>query len=311
MVKESALVSIIIPTYNRAHLLGETLDSIIAQTYKNWECIVVDDESDDDTQVLLNDYIKRDRRFSFYRRPEVLPKGANACRNYGFEKSQGDYINWFDSDDIMHANKLMSQVMDLEKSELPFTVCQSLVFEGRRDNIIGLRCKQIYSDNFFGDFITNKIKWLTQAPLVKRSFLTKNNLKFDETLAQSQERDFYIRVLDIVDDYHYDDTPLVYLRKHQDSISYGNFSEDKLKSNFKVNFMTLENFNSKLKVSEKAVLIKGIKQVMKQSIHCKYFNLTKDISKRMTSHFTTYEKVKMPIAVFLLKNFKKGDVFFK
>lgn len=53
------LVSIIIPTYNRAHLIGETLDSVIAQTHKNWECIVIDDGSTDDSLQILEGYQKK------------------------------------------------------------------------------------------------------------------------------------------------------------------------------------------------------------------------------------------------------------
>ena len=68
------LVSIIIPTYNRAHLIGETLDSVLAQTYQNWECIIVDDGSSDNTDDVVNDYVKKDPRFKYYYRPdEHLP----------------------------------------------------------------------------------------------------------------------------------------------------------------------------------------------------------------------------------------------
>ena len=95
------IVSIIIPTYNRAHLISETLDSILTQTYTHWECIVVDDGSDDSTAELLAGYCKKDARFQYHQRPNDRPKGANACRNYGFELCKGEYINWFDSDDLM------------------------------------------------------------------------------------------------------------------------------------------------------------------------------------------------------------------
>jgi glycosyltransferase involved in cell wall biosynthesis len=173
------LVSIIIPTYNRAHLLGETLDSVLAQTYTYWECFIVDDGSTDNTEQFVRSYCERDKRFQFYKRPENRPKGANACRNYGFELSKGEYMNWFDDDDIMVKDKIMKQTKQLLDSDLNFTVCQTLIFKGDLSNVLGLRKGKLKSDNFFNDFITNKIKWLTQAPLLKRKYLIDNDLSFD------------------------------------------------------------------------------------------------------------------------------------
>src|SRR5690606_30981203 len=95
------LVSIIIPTFNRAHLIGETLDSVIAQTYQNWECIVVDDGSTDDTAKVMEAYTAKDSRIQYHHRPPEHKPGGNGARNYGFKMSRGEYVNWFDSDDIM------------------------------------------------------------------------------------------------------------------------------------------------------------------------------------------------------------------
>ena len=112
----SPLVSIIIPTFNRANLIGETLDSVIGQTYTNWECIVIDDGSTDGTDKLLNIYLQKDTRIQYLQRPSERPKGANSCRNYGFEFSRGEYVNWFDSDDIMHPEKLEIQINQLQNN---------------------------------------------------------------------------------------------------------------------------------------------------------------------------------------------------
>ena len=76
---ENKLISIIIPTYNRAHLIGETLNSLLAQTYKDWECIIVDDGSTDDTNNVVEEYVAQDNRFIFVYRPRDRRKGANAC----------------------------------------------------------------------------------------------------------------------------------------------------------------------------------------------------------------------------------------
>ncbi len=305
------LVSIIIPTYNRAHLLSETLDSIDRQTYTHWECIIVDDGSTDDTNTLIKKYTEKSSKFKYYQRPEVMIKGANACRNYGFDKSNGAFINWFDSDDIMSDRKLEVQVEHLINNDAPFTICQTLVFEDTIDRVIGLRNPNVYSNNFFGDFVTNKIKWLTQAPLIRRSFIEKYQLKYDETLSQSQERDFFIRMLDVVKDYHYDNTPLVFFRQHQNSISHGNVTEEKLRSNFRVNHMAIKTYGHKLTVSEKAIVKQGIKQVLKKSVRNGYHNLEQEITKKMNNYFTFYEKNKITFARFLIKKIGKGDFLFK
>ena len=60
------LVSIIIPTFNRAHLIGETLNSVLAQTYPYWECIIIDDGSTDNSKKIIGEYVKKDFRFHYY-----------------------------------------------------------------------------------------------------------------------------------------------------------------------------------------------------------------------------------------------------
>ena len=76
------LVTIIIPVYNRVNLIEETLISIAKQSYNNFECIIIDDRSTDDSIKIINNYIKNDHRFKLYKNPDNKIKGANSCRNY-------------------------------------------------------------------------------------------------------------------------------------------------------------------------------------------------------------------------------------
>ena len=124
-MEKNPLISIIIPNFNRAHLISETLESIRNQTYKHWECIVVDDHSIDNSWAIVDDYCKKDKRFKQVKRPNELPKGACSCRNYGFEISKGLYVNWFDSDYIMISDKLEKQLEQLLKTESDVVVCQT------------------------------------------------------------------------------------------------------------------------------------------------------------------------------------------
>ncbi|TVZ59148.1 glycosyltransferase involved in cell wall biosynthesis [Flavobacteriaceae bacterium MAR_2010_105] len=218
------LVSIIIPNYNRATLIGETLDSILAQTYTYWECLVIDDGSSDGSEAVIQAYCDQDARIQFYKRPADRPKGSNACRNYGLELSQGDYINWFDSDDLMHPDKLKLQVKAFEKSDLNYCICQSLVFQDRIDNILGLKSDQIVSDNVFEDFIYKKLIIPIQAPIFRKCFIMANDLRFDESLNAGQEWEFFSRILYLNENFIPLNIPLDFIRQHMNSIS-GNIGE--------------------------------------------------------------------------------------
>lgn len=221
------LVSIIIPTYNRAHLIGETLDSVLAQTYTNWECIVVDDGSTDNTDEVLTTYCDKDARFKYVHRPENHKSGGNGARNYGFEVSKGEYVNWFDSDDLMHSEKLERQMDPLHNSDYNFSVCQTVVFEGSKDNILGLRHEQIVSGNVLNDFITHGFVFLISSPLLRKSFLNQNDIYFDEKLLAAQDWEYFVKVIYYDSVYLIEATPLVYIRKHSKSISLNINSEER------------------------------------------------------------------------------------
>ncbi|GAB1855738.1 glycosyltransferase family 2 protein [Flavobacteriaceae bacterium MHTCC 0001] len=235
------LVSIIIPTYNRAHLIGETLDSIKAQTYSNWECIVVDDGSTDNTSNVINTYCIQDKRFHYHKRPVNIPKGANPCRNYGYFLSKGKYTNWFDSDDIMHENKLAVQVKSLENNNFNFSICKSIVFKASLKNKVGLRSEKIFSDTIFLDYLVQKIVWLTGEPLWKKQFLQELDYLFDENLQAAQEWEFHCRVLLKCNVYDVIDEPLVYLREHKDSITYSYEGKERMWNYFLARKKVYEN----------------------------------------------------------------------
>lgn len=117
------LVSIIIPTYNRSSYIGETLDCILSQTYTNWECIIVDDNSKDYTRDLVEFYREKDPRFFFIERPSNYWPGANSCRNIGLLNSNGKYIQWLDSDDLITPEKIHNQILILQNGESDLATC--------------------------------------------------------------------------------------------------------------------------------------------------------------------------------------------
>ena len=96
-------VSIILPTYNRIHLLRETLNSIFYQNFENWECIIVDDGSTDNTKEISENWMYIDKRFKY-----IYQQNAerSAARNHGIENAIGEWICFLDSDDYYLENRL-------------------------------------------------------------------------------------------------------------------------------------------------------------------------------------------------------------
>lgn len=227
MIKKD-LVSIIIPVYNRSDLIIETLKSIEYQSYSNFECILVDDGSTDNSIAIISDFIRKDKRFMLCKRPENKIKGANSCRNYGFEISKGNYINWFDSDDIMHPDFIRNKMAAFENADV--VISKVCYFKDNIQNIIGFENRTKTSDKIFEDFVTLKISWHLPDPLWKRSFLTGKQL-FREELKKGQDRDLFIRLLLDNPKIVFINEYLTYYRQHADTIS-NTFSIDVIESYF-------------------------------------------------------------------------------
>lgn len=287
------LISIIIPTYNRAHLIDDTLQSVLAQSYTHWECIVIDDGSSDQTAQIVNAYCNNDNRFQYHQRPKNRPKGANACRNYGFTLSKGDYINWFDSDDIMLPQKLEIQIEELHNSSYDFTICQTMLFDVVKQVEMGLRAPKLKSDNIFEDYIAYKIFWLTGAPLWKRQFLEAKALIFDETLQQAQDYDFHMRALYISQNYNASQEPLVVFNVHDENMSRTIYNHpSKLFSNIKVKYNILKKYPNLLSDEVKHNVLGELVRLYSYAIR------------------ESYKKIALRTCFFILKLYKSHkDVF--
>lgn len=320
------MVSIIIPTYNRADILSETLDSILLQKFEDWECIIVDDGSTDSSQEIINKYIKADSRFKFYNRPSDRSKGANVCRNFGLEKARGEYINWFDSDDIMHSNFLKHKVEILERNiSLDFCACISKTFsQNFKDAEVIERPRVMNSDNYIEDYLINGLYFYTPSPLWRSTFL-KGKKCFDETLYRSQERDFHFRMLTFNPKFIYIDKVLFYVRTGSNSITNSASSSlQAQKSVFKYFNGVFDYLKRNKNLNNRDVLMKYV--FYRQATN--YYNINQlctSVSQRfniLLSHIKyliDYVRslkgikrhfIKITIGLFFLLIFKKGYKYF-
>ncbi|WP_339923270.1 glycosyltransferase family 2 protein [uncultured Cyclobacterium sp.] len=188
-------VSIIIPVYNREKLIKETLESIIYQTFSDWECILIDDGSSDKSIQVIKSIAISDPRIKVYCRPLSLNKGAPSCRNYGIDLSIGEYIQFFDSDDLMLRDMLQRKVSFLEENHTASFVVAKMGEFNSKGNLPTPEYKlKLPKDNLW-NFMRYRVYFLTPGPLFRREFLDGFELKFDTSLDRRQEREFYTRIM--------------------------------------------------------------------------------------------------------------------
>lgn len=182
------VVSIVIPTYNRAHLLGRAVNSVLRQTFTDFELIVVDDASADDTAGVVGGF--HDRRIRYVRHGSNL--GASVARNTGISKAQGDYVGLLDDDDEWYPEKLERQV--LKFSEVSEAV--GLVYAGHEVRENNGHLLHTYHPEARGNVRLRLLLGTTlgsPTPLIRTACFQKVGL-FDKSLKSCQDWDMWKRI---------------------------------------------------------------------------------------------------------------------
>ena len=220
------LVSVIVPTYNYGHLISETLTSIQSQTYENWECIVVDDGSTDNTGKVVADYSAKDPRIRYIQQEN---RRQAAARNNGIGHSRGDYVQFLDADDLLECKKLEQQVAFLNVSP-DVDIVYSNVRYFDNENPAARRVANL-NDQPWMPLITGTGKEIllpivrnnimpVNAPLIRRSIID-NVGSFNERLPPVEDWEYFIRCAAAGKRFHYADSEgsLALVRAHPDSSS--------------------------------------------------------------------------------------------
>jgi len=183
------LVSVVIPTFNREELITRAIYSVLNQKYKEWELIIVDDRSTDNTERVINDRYSDHSRIKFFKRPETRIKGANACRNIGAEKGSGEYIAFLDSDDEWLPNHLENKINKLKTTKAKFVF--GSFFVNKADSIRKIKCVTNAENEKVDTYLSSSGDLRTSTFVIeKKAFL---EIKFDEELNKHQDWDFALR----------------------------------------------------------------------------------------------------------------------
>jgi len=174
------IVSIITCTYNRAHLLGETIQSVLSQTFSDFEYIIIDDGSTDNTQELIHSF--NDKRINYVRHDHSNGY-LSIARNHGLKKASGKYIAFIDSDDLWKDNYLILLVQTLEQNPgFDFCFTDAEVFSTERIIQKSLYQKSgVFKGSVFNDYLHNGFVIYTSCLFLRKSCLTSTGYQ-DETL---------------------------------------------------------------------------------------------------------------------------------
>ena len=190
---DNGLVSVIVPTYNRASILPETLDSVAAQTYRPIEVLVIDDGSTDDTQTTVKTWSDRHHSDAALtvRYVSQPNRGACAARNHGLRESRGEYIQFLDSDDRLRPEKLKRQAdVLLADTQLDYVYAQTVQIgrDGTERTTTGRAMDRAHPERNIPLHL-----WHTTGPLYRRRVCVQAG-PWDEALRMSQDWDYAARI---------------------------------------------------------------------------------------------------------------------
>ena len=216
------LVSIIMPTYNRGYIISMAIDSILNQTYKNFEFIIVDDFSNDDTEKIVKEY--NDKRIKYIKLEKKC--GSNYARNLGLKYSNGEYITFQDSDDYSIPSRIEEELKSLKDENVDLVFSSFYKTSSKNEEKIqNINKEKIKVEIFPNKKIKNDeiLKVLlyrnvitTQVLFGKKMVFEKE--KFDNKITRFQDWDLMIRVASKFKVFHLD-KPLLYMFIQNDSIT--------------------------------------------------------------------------------------------
>jgi len=275
MDKNQSLVSVIVPCYNHGHFLSETLESVISQTYQNWECLIVNDGSTDNTEEITQKYCNKDNRFKQIKK---LNGGLSSARNAGLKIAQGTFVQFLDSDDILLPNKFEIQLNSflLDKS-IDISISRYRLF---KDNVN----LQFDTDKSLNVFQCNLDGFLHRwnigfvfppvCYLVKMDFLRKNSILFNENIKAMEDWIFLVNTSLKGGNFFVENDILALYRRHENNMS----SDRKLMLHnlIKTSFVVYDLLPSELKTSfieEKSFLFADkFAQEFRESVNFKKAN---------------------------------------
>lgn len=248
---ENSLVSIVIPVYNTQKYLSECLDSIINQSYKNLEIIVINDGSTDNSQNIIDEYVKKDKRIiSIYQNNS----GVSAARNSGLDNSSGDYVCFVDSDDFIRKDFIENLINVMSKYNADVTTTKSNLDDVNIENVEVLDADKALVRMYYGKLEKSD----NGVQMFSLKLLKENNITFDEDKKVCEDFDFFAKALIVSNKIAVDYRSMYYYRPNPDSVMHK-----------ALNINNFKAINNKIEAGLTLVdRCPGLKSAIENSIFC-------------------------------------------
>lgn len=185
-------ISAVIPVYNAEKFIGDCIESVLRQTFQDWELLLVDDGSTDSSLIICNYYAQTDTRIRVFHQEN---RGVSAARNFGIECAKGDYIQFLDADDTIDIEYMENLYKGVADFDADICVGNAAMVYARDGTIISERKSEIQAGlftlweflQFYPQYVRNCLFGASWNKLYKRSILLENSIRFDVNLKNNED----------------------------------------------------------------------------------------------------------------------------
>lgn len=311
-------ISIIVPVYNGKKTIKKAIESVINQTYKNWELIIVDDGSTDGSDKIYNEF--KDRRISCFYNEN---KGVSFSRNYGISKATGDFIMFLDSDDFYMKNTLETCINEYENYNSLIIFYYKKIRNGElveeKNKIEEVLLSDTFSDKY-ENIVKRGLFNIVWNKMFVKDIIIDNNIMFDENLNMGEDYKFNLEYMDKIEKIKIIDKYLYVYDISNDSLST-RYRADEFERRKKL-YTLLENYYKKYNSNMDYIMERRITEVVNtiKNISKKETFINEEVKNEITiilkDEFTQKIqvkknfKIKSKISAFIIKKKLNGFIFF-
>lgn len=225
-MEQTQLVSVIVPLYNAEKYIEETMESILNQTYKNIEIVIVDDGSKDQSSSIVKNFKKKYPEQIQYILQEN--QGVSVARNTGIENANGEYISFLDSDDLWHSTKIEKQIESMHKNNMKACYCGFMNFYEETGEKVE-NTTNFVKGNMTKAFLTHQVFAQTSTWIFKKSIVLNHNIRFTPGCSWGEDLEFLFKLMSVTN-VCYVDEYLTYYRILSGGSLSSNYKDYELKT---------------------------------------------------------------------------------